>query len=202
MPLTARPPVLLCSVLSDSPPLPSLSSFAVSSDPCWNEHISHSFYPSLPLPCSFQIAALLNRLSLSFICQSASHSLLSPSLYFSLLLTHAHIPAHTQSWIHQYSTSVIAPCSFCSCSFLHILVQGEKREKERQRQREKERKRKRATSSSPTESSTLLSVSSSPLLSSSLPCAPSLPEPARAAIFRARLTAPVKGLICIPCMSV
>lgn len=131
MPLTARPPVLLCSVLSDSPPLPSLSSFAVSSDPCWNEHISHSFYPSLPLPCSFQIAALLNRLSLSFICQSASHSLLSPSLYFSLLLTHAHIPAHTQSWIHQYSTSVIAPCSFCSCSFLHILVQGEKREKER-----------------------------------------------------------------------
>lgn len=132
MPLTARPSccVLFCLTLPLSP-LPSLSSFAVSSDPCWNEHISHSFYPSLPLPRSLQIAALLNRLSLSFICQSAFHSLLSPSLYFSLSLTHAHIPAHTQSWIHQYSTSVIAPCSFCSYTFLHILVQGEKREKER-----------------------------------------------------------------------
>lgn len=57
------PPPLFCSLLRSQ----------------WYEHISHSlsFSLSLPFPHSLKIAALLNRLSLSFICHSphcAPHS--------------------------------------------------------------------------------------------------------------------------------
>lgn len=76
-------------------------SFAVCSDPFG---MNTFLIPSpLPHPHSLKIAALLNRLSLSFICHSPHHAPHSQTLCFLFILSLAPSPPHTSHLlcIHQ-----------------------------------------------------------------------------------------------------
>lgn len=140
--------------------------------------------PSLPHPRSLKIAALLNRLSLSFICHSPHHAPHSPALsvfyLFSLLPPPSPPPSstHTSHWLCM--RQCIAQQSFLYILFssIYSLPYSALCRKPKATERKRERKASRVSplyvrcSLRPTSSPSLFALYIAPAL-----CAPSISLP-------------------------
>lgn len=138
--------------------------------------------PSLPHPRSLKIAALLNRLSLSFICHSPHHAPHSPALCFLFILSFApSLPPssmHTSHWLCM--RQCIAQQSFLYILFssIYSLPYSALCRKPKATERKRERKASRVSplyvrcSLRPTSSPSLFALYIAPAL-----CAPSISLP-------------------------